>query len=69
MNVEAIGIAATTIIVAGFMYRDAKKIRVLNAVGSALYVVYGIAIHSISNILLNSILIFIHVYVLRKSKR
>lgn len=68
MSNETIGIIATASIVIGFMFSNEQKIRILNAVGAALYIVYGILIRSYSNILLNSILIAVHTYKLINNK-
>ena len=62
MNTEIIGMIATAFIVIGFMFSSERKIRIINAVGAVLYVVYGILIHSYSNIILNCILVAVHLY-------
>lgn len=68
MNTEIIGMIATAFIVIGFMFSSERKIRIINAVGAVLYVVYGILIHSYSNIVLNSILVAVHLYKLIQQK-
>lgn len=68
MNTEILGMIATAFIVIGFMFSSERKIRIINAVGAVLYVVYGILIHSYSNIVLNSILVAVHLYKLIQQK-
>lgn len=66
---EVIGLVATILIIAGFLLDGETKIRSVNIIGAGLYVIYGILIESPSNILLNGILIFVHVYKLNRMKR
>lgn len=66
---EVIGLVATILIIAGFLLDGETKIRSVNIIGAGLYVIYGILIGSPSNILLNGILIFVHVYKLNRMKR
>ena len=67
--IEAIGIVATIIILASFLTSDIRKIRVWNAVGSVIMIVYGLLIHSISTPLLNICMIILQVYKLKKETR
>lgn len=69
MKWELIGIAGTVLILIGFLSNSEKKIRVFDMIGSACFVAYGILIHAWSNILLNGILIFVHVYKLHKMRK
>lgn len=69
MRYELIGIAGTVLILIGFLSNSEKKIRVFDMIGSACFVTYGILIHAWSNILLNGILIFVHIYKLYRMRR
>ena len=64
--IELLGIIASLFIIAAFIFKDIKIIRILDAVGALLYVLYGILIHSFSNVLLNSFLVIIQIYHLIK---
>lgn len=66
---ESIGIIATLFVVLAFAMTGEIRIRILDAVGAALFIVYGITIHSFSTILLNAILVCIHIYKLTKMKK
>ena len=67
MDYEFIGIAATLFVLLSFLMKDAAKIRKINIVGAALFVVYGLLIGSISVWLLNAVLLLIHFRFLRGS--
>lgn len=69
MRYELIGIAGTILILIGFLSNSEKKIRIFDMIGSACFVTYGILIHAWSNILLNGILIFVHIYKLYRMRR
>lgn len=69
MKYELIGIAGTILILIGFLSNSEKKIRIFDMIGSACFVIYGVLVHAWSNILLNGILIFVHVYKLQRMKR
>ena len=67
--VEILGIVATLCIVIAFLQSGEFKIRVLDAIGAILFIVYGVLIHSFSTILLNSILVGVQLYKLRKLQK
>lgn len=69
---EIIGIIASCFVLACFCFDNPKIIRILDAIGAALYVIYGLLIGSFSNVALNSVLIVIQVAKLirlQKSKK
>ena len=68
MYYELIGVLATLLILAGFMYSEERTIRRFNVVGALLFVLYGLLINSLSNVLLNAILVLVHVYKLTKKE-
>ena len=69
MNYEYIGLAATSFVLLSFLMKDAKRIRAINIIGAALFVLYGCLIQSISTAVLNGALILIHaVYLTRENK-
>ena len=66
---EIIGIVATLFIIASFLTRDLINVRLVNLVGSVIFVVYGVLIHSWSTAILNVVMIIVHlVYLLRRKK-
>lgn len=68
MLIELIGITGTLFILLSFVKTGEKRIRRLNLVGSIIYVIYGVLINSFSTTVLNIIMIFIHIYYLKKSE-
>ena len=49
MFVEILGIVASLFVISAFLFKNVKIIRLLDAVGALLYVIYGILIHSYAN--------------------
>lgn len=62
MQYEWIGIAGSIAIIIAFMFRDVVKIRIADAVGALLFIIYGVLIHSFSNVLLNTVLVLVQVF-------
>lgn len=66
---EIIGIVATLFIIASFLTKDLIKVRIVNLVGSVIFIVYGVLIHSWSTAILNLVMVIVHlVYLLRRKK-
>lgn len=68
MQYEIIGIMATLFVLASFLVNDMRKVRYINIIGAALFVVYGYLIGAFSTWLLNGVLIVIHIFYLKKRK-
>ena len=69
MRYELIGLTGTVLILIGFLSNSEKRIRIFDMIGSACFVTYGILIGAYSNIILNGILIFVHLYKLNRMKK
>lgn len=69
MGIEILGIIASLFIIAAFICKDIKLIRILDAIGALLYIVYGFLIGSIPNIILNTFLIGVQIYHLAKLRK
>lgn len=63
---ESIGILATIIVLISFTQSDERNIRIINAVGCIVFIIYGILIGAISIWFLNGILFVIHLIKLKK---
>lgn len=61
MNIEIVGLMATILILVSFLMNEPKYIRIINAFGALLLVIYGFVLGAVSVYLLNGILIAIHV--------
>lgn len=66
MDTEWIGILGSVMIIIAFAMKSEKWIRVLDAVGAALFILYGTTIQSFSTIFLNSVLILVNLANLRR---
>lgn len=62
MRYEWIGILGSIAIIIAFTFKDTRKIRIADAIGAALFIVYGVLIGSFSNVLLNAVLIGVQVW-------
>lgn len=60
MWVELVGITGTLFVLLSFSMKDLVKVRTINIVGAALFVIYGLLIGALSTWLLNGVLIMIH---------
>lgn len=69
MDYEIIGLTATLFVLLSFLMKQVKSIRIVNIIGAALFVVYGIAIGSLSTWILNAALIVIHIVYLTRDLR
>lgn len=67
--IELIGYLATVLVIISFLFKSIVPLRIVNAIGAALFVVYALATKSYPVALLNAFLIVIHLYQLWKLKR
>jgi len=65
---EIIGIIATLFVLLSFLFTAEKRIRQVNIIGAAIFIVYGILITAHSVYILNAALIIIHLYKLYKGR-
>lgn len=66
MWIELVGIIAGIIVLGSFLLKEQKRIRIVNAIGSVVFVVYGILITSYATIFLNGVMVLVQiVYLLR----
>ena len=68
-GVELIGLIATRCIFISFTQSKTSRIRIINMIGSVLFVVYGCLIGSISVWLLNAACFVLNLYKIIKEKR
>ena len=69
MNYEVIGIAGTLAILIAFLCNKEEHIRIVDAIGATLFVIYGVCINSPSTVILNVALILIQSVKLYKMKK
>ena len=68
-NVEVLGLLATLLVVASFLFQSVVLIRVVNMLGAVLFVAYGLLIHSPSVAIVNMVVIVVQVFQLVKLGR
>lgn len=68
MWVELVGIIAGLIVLGSFLLKEQKRIRIVNAIGSVVFVVYGILITSYATIFLNGVMVLVQIVYLLKMK-
>lgn len=68
-NVEVLGLLATLLVVASFLFQSVVLIRVVNMLGAVLFVAYGLLIHSPSVAIVNTVVIVVQVFQLVKLGR
>ena len=62
---EMFGTIASLLVMLSYTL-DGWRLRVINIIGSILFIIYGIMIGGISIVILNSVTIFIHLYYIMK---
>lgn len=67
--VEVMGVIATLFVFIGFTQSDTKRIRILNSIGSLLFVVYGVILGALSVWLLNGACLILNVYKIVKESK
>lgn len=61
--VDWVGYIASAIVFVSFLYKDVKTIRVINMIGAAVFVVYGVMLKTAYPIIaFNGGIILLHVY-------
>ncbi len=69
MNWEWVGYLASLLVAISLMMANIKKLRWWNLIGSALFVVYGVAITAYPVALVNLFIVLINIYYLTKIYR
>ena len=64
--IEAVGYIGSALVVISFFMVSVVKLRVVNTIGSVIFMVYALIIHSYPTAIMNFILVFINIYHLIK---
>ena len=67
--VELVGLCATTLVLISLCQSDTKKLRIVNTVGSVVFVVYGIWKGALSVWVLNAVCAVVNIYKIIKLTR
>jgi hypothetical protein len=66
--IDLVGYLGIVVVLIAFMMTDMTKLRILNIIACAIYVVYGCLIHAKPTIILNVLVILLNLYFLFKNK-
>lgn len=66
--IECIGILATLCVLVSFTQSKTNRIRIINSIGSVIFIVYGILISSFSVWFLNLAVLIVNIYKLIKER-
>ena len=67
--IELIGILGSVFVLISFLMKDILVIRIINIVGSVIFIVYGIIIGAMATWFVNAALIVVHIiYIIRELK-
>ena len=65
---EWIGILGSVTIILAFLLKGELKIRIVDLIGAALFVIYGVLIKSFSTVLLNGVLVVVQLIYIFKGE-
>ena len=63
---EGIGILASVFVLVSFLFSNERKTRIINIVGAAIFVVYGLILPAYATSVMNGALIIVHIVKLSK---
>lgn len=63
---ECVGILASVFVLVSFLFSNERKTRIINIVGAAVFVVYGLILPAYATSVMNGALIIVHVVKLSK---
>jgi hypothetical protein len=67
-TIDIFGYIASAIVLSSFLIKDIKKLRIVNSIGCAFFILYGLLLGSNSIIITNVGIVFINIwYLTRKS--
>ena len=67
--IEAVGYLGSALVLVSFLMASVVKLRVVNSVGSAIFAVYALIIHSYPTAIMNICLLLINIYYLWKLRK
>lgn len=62
--IDAIGYVAMAILLISFMMKDIKKLRWVNTLGCAIFIVYGVLLGSFPILITNAAIVLVNLYYL-----
>ena len=69
MNWDIVGYIGTAVVLGSFLINDIILLRLVNTLGSLIWLIYGIGLSMMPQIVVNSSIILIHLYWFYKNKK
>ena len=69
MNWDIVGYVGTAVVLGSFLINDIIRLRLVNTLGSLIWLIYGIGLSMMPQIVVNSSIILIHLYWFYKNKK
>jgi len=69
MNWDIVGYIGTAVVLGSFLINDIIRLRLVNTLGSLIWLIYGIGLSMMPQIVVNSSIILIHLYWFYKNKK
>lgn len=66
--IEIFGYVSMLVVLISMLMNDIKKLRIVNSIACAMFVIYGIALHAYPIVIMNVLVIAINLYRLSKGK-
>ena len=68
MNWDIVGYIGTAVVLGSFLINDIVRLRLVNTLGSLIWLIYGIGLSMMPQIVVNSSIILIHSYWFYKNR-
>lgn len=69
MNWDVVGYIGTAVVLGSFLINDVFKLRLVNTLGSLIWLMYGIGLNMMPQIVVNSCIVMIHSYWFYKNRK
>ena len=69
MNWDIVGYIGTAVVLGSFLINDIIRLRLVNTLGSLIWLIYGIGLSMMPQIVVNTSIILIHLYWFYKNKK
>jgi len=69
MNWDIVGYIGTAVVLGSFLINDITRLRLVNTLGSLIWLTYGIGLSIMPQIVVNSCIILIHLHWFYKNKK
>jgi Flp pilus assembly protein protease CpaA len=66
--IEIFGYVSMVVVLISMLMGDIKKLRIVNSIACAMFVIYGISLHAYPIVIMNVLVIAINLYRLSKGK-